>query len=183
MKKIKLNVSTGALLLLAALYFFLPLNMFAALLLSAVAHESGHLLALKLTGQQVTGLSADGGGATISRRGQTGRVEEAFCAVAGPAAGIVYALAASLLGKVTGSTLLTSSAGMSIVLSAFNMLPALPLDGGRIMVAALGDKSSANIGLVVSCIVLLAGIALITQGLGSAFFVAGIWLMLGQVGL
>lgn len=183
MKKFNLNISTGALLLLAALYFFLPLEMFVALLLAAAAHESGHLLALKLTGQQVTGLTADAGGAMISRRGQAGRAEEAICAVAGPAAGIVYALAASLLGNALGSSLLTGSAGMSVVLSAFNMLPALPLDGGRILVAALGEGTASKIGMFVSCTVLIAGVILITQGLGAAFFVAGVWLMLGQAGL
>lgn len=171
---------TGALLLLAALYFFLPLPELIALLLAAAAHELGHIIALLLTGQRITGFTADVRGATISRRGDASAAVEVLCAAAGPLAGVLYALAAGFAGERLNSPLLAASSGISAALSVFNLLPALPLDGGRIALAALGERGAWYLGLCVAVLTLAAGLWLIAEGLGCSLFIAGAWLTLDK---
>lgn len=177
--KRKLNVTAGGILLPAALYFLLPTRGFIALILAAAFHELGHLLAIILTGQKVSGASADAKGALIKTSGSPSNAEQATVAAAGPAMGIVYAVLASRFD----SPLLLTSSGMSVVLSAFNMIPALPLDGGRITEAALGERASAAIGLAASVLTLAGGVVLAARGDGFALLIAGAWLCLAQTGL
>ena len=83
-KHLKINISAGAVLLLAALYFILDWDGLAALLLAAAAHEAGHLAALRVMGGRVTSFRFDICGAVIERRGAPGTLAEAACAAAGP---------------------------------------------------------------------------------------------------
>ena len=133
-----MKISAGGALLLAALYFFLPPAEFAALLLAAAAHEAGHILALRLCGARVISLRVTATGAVIERSAAGERGAEALCALAGAAAGLLYALAAARLGGET----LTLSAGASAALSAFNALPARPLDGWRALEAVAGAPAA-----------------------------------------
>ena len=109
MRRYKIKISAGGVLLLAALFFFMDARDFIALLLAAAAHECGHLAALRAAGCRIRGFSADAGGAVIERRGSAGPGWELICLAAGPAAGFLYALAASLAGGALGSGLLLCS--------------------------------------------------------------------------
>lgn len=183
MKKHRIKISAGAVFLLAALCLLMDMRSFTALLLAAAAHEAGHLAAIPLTGGRVTGITADAGGAVILRRGAGSPGGEAFCAVMGPACGLAFAFAASAAGKALGLPVLVISAGMSVVLSLFNMLPASPLDGWRILTALTGGRASPAVSLVTACAVLLCGLALAVCRMGAGLFIAGIWLMLAQTDL
>ena len=66
MRKGRITISAGGVLLLAALYFFMDTLSFVALMLAAAAHECGHLAALRAAGCRVRGFSADAGGAVIA---------------------------------------------------------------------------------------------------------------------
>ena len=170
MRRYKIKISAGGVLLLAALYFFMDVRDFIALLLAAAAHECGHLAALRAAGCRIRGFSADAGGAVIERRGS-----------AGPAAGFLYALAASLAGGALGSGLLLCSAGMSAVLSVFNLLPSPPLDGGRIVQLIFGDRAAEIAGLLTASAVFLVGFAAFVSGRGAALFIAGALLLVKNV--
>ena len=183
MNKPKMTMGAGAVLALAALYLVTDTRTFAALLIAAAAHEAGHLAAIPLTGGQVTGISADAGGAVIHRRGASSPYGEAFCAVMGPATGLLFAFAASAAGRALGSPVLTISAGMNVVLSLFNMLPASPLDGWRIVSALTGGRVPAAVSVFFACAVLLGGLALAVLRMGIGLFIAGIWLVLAQTDL
>lgn len=181
MKRYSIKISAGGVLLLAALYFFMDTRDLIALLLAAAAHECGHLAALRAAGCRVRGFSADAGGAVIERRGGAGPARELACLAAGPAAGLVYALAASYLGGRLGSDLLLCSAGMSAVLSAFNLLPAPPLDGGRMAQLLFGDRAAEIAGLITASALFLVGFAALVSGYGAALFFAGAILLVKNV--
>ena len=57
MRKYRINISAGGVLLLAALYFFMDTRDFIALMLAAAAHECGHLAALRAAGCRIRGFS------------------------------------------------------------------------------------------------------------------------------
>ena len=177
MMDFKIDISVGGVLLLAALYFFMDGADFLALMLAAAAHELGHLLALRLCGARIRGFAADLGGAVISRSGALSTAQELFCLAAGPGAGLLYALAASN----TGRGLLLCSAGMSLALSVFNLLPCPPLDGGRMTEAAFGPRTAAICGLLTASALFLTGFALLISGHGAALFLAGAILLVKNV--
>ena len=171
MRRYKIKISAGGVLLLAALYFFMDARDFIALLLAAAAHA----------GCRIRGFSADAGGAVIERRGSAGPGWELICLAAGPAAGFLYALAASLAGGALGSGLLLCSAGMSAVLSVFNLLPSPPLDGGRMVQLIFGDKAAEITGLLTASAVFLVGFAAFVSGRGAALFIAGALLLVKNI--
>lgn len=177
----RIRISAGGVLLLAALYFVLNTREFTALILAAAVHELGHVCAIRLTGGKVLSVTANLTGAVIERTGTASRPSEAICAAAGPAAGLIWAAAASELGNLFSSDTLLLSAGMSFVLSAFNLLPVLPLDGGRLLECAAGGRFAASISLVSASAVLLLGVIAAAAGMGLAPFAAGAALMAQQL--
>jgi Zn-dependent protease len=181
--KSHIQISAGAVLLSAALWFFCDGAVLLSLLGAVAFHELGHLLALRGCGCRVTALRADAGGLTLCRRGAMSPAGETVCALAGPALGAAYALCASRLGNALHSETLAMSAGMSLALSLFNLLPALPLDGGRVLAALAGERPAARLGLLLSACLLSAGLALLARGWGMGLFLAGVWLTLAQADL
>ena len=184
----KLSVSAGAVLLAALVYYLYDLETVAAVLVPAATHELGHLAALNLLGLRVNGFRAELKGFCIDYSGYTGAMGHALAAAAGPMAGLWYAWAASMAGNRLDSDWLCLSAGVSLLLSLFNLLPALPLDGGRILEhlagAFLGDKQGAllteTVGAVVGAVLLAAGVLLMMHGRGIALALAAIWMLLYQ---
>lgn len=135
---------------------------------SGGARAGTHRCAQTLRGTD-TRFSADMGGAVISRSGGLSAAQELVCLAAGPGGGLIYALAVSFVG---GGVLLCS-AGMSLVLSFFNLLPCLPLDGGRMVETIFGEKTAALCGLITASAVFVTGFALFTGGSGPALFLPG----------
>ncbi len=110
---------------------------------SVLAHELGHCLAANAFGVPVlqVRLYLLGGVSELGRLPDTPR-EEAAIAAAGPG---VSALLAGIFGLLVGSTtphtvgwlLLIELALANLVVAIFNFLPALPLDGGRVLRAGV----------------------------------------------
>lgn len=180
----------GALLLIAALFFLGDVWDIAAVLLPAAAHETGHLLALWLLGLPVRGFRVDLQGFCIEYGGAAGAVVHALVAAAGPLAGLLYAFALSRAATKLGSEWLYLTSGVSLLLSIFNLLPALPLDGGRIVLhlssAVLGCRRGQRLtdalGLIVGAALLGAGFYTMLHGRGIALELAAVWLLLSQEG-
>ena len=148
-------------------------GLIACLIPAALAHELGHLLALRLCRARVQTLRLGLLGAELRYSGTLGRGQALLCAAAGPAAGLVYALAACALG---GPFLLRSGAA-SLCLSAGNLLPVLPLDGGRILLALAGERTSRSVGERTATALVLGGLVLLVRGGGPAPLAAGCWLL------
>jgi Zn-dependent protease/predicted transcriptional regulator len=165
----------------------------AAFYACLLAHELAHALVARRHGVQVKGivLWLFGGVAQLQSDTPTARAELQVAA-AGPAASLaiagIMAGASWLLGEGGISSLLVSSlgwlAGINLLLAAFNLLPAFPLDGGRILRAVLwrrwGDRLrattvAARVGTAGGFLLIAIGIFEFLTGGGG---IGGIWLAL-----
>lgn len=188
MWRIKGTVVTAspALPVVLALFVLLasPL-LLTAVLLAAAFHEWGHYAVLRRFGGQVTHLRLSAFGAEMDV-GNTSRLSygaEMLTVLAGPAVNLALAVLLGGLGYWWETACVF--AGANLVLGVFNLLPAPPLDGGRLlwlMVAWLtepftADRVVAAVGLMTSGAVAAAGILLTCRTGGSPF------LLLGAVGL
>ena len=117
------------------------------------------------------------------------RRREAFAwTTPGPAAGLLYAFLASFLWRKTGQDWLSLTAGISLLLSFFNLLPAPPLDGGRLLspmlCAALGSRRGERIcrilGFGVGFGLCACGVVFALKGKGAAPLLPGLWLLLRE---
>lgn len=181
MKKPRMELGPGTALLGALLFFCLREEELLALGAALLIHELGHLAAIFLLGLRLRSFRAELGGFCLDYTGETAPWGHAFVAAAGPAAGAAYAYGASLLGNRLGWNWLCLSAGLSMGLSLFNLLPAAPLDGGRLLrpllEAVLSPTQSLRVCLVMSLTVTLAllglGAVTVLQGRGAAPLLAG----------
>lgn len=188
MKRERLSISAGALLLGALIYCTASFTELAAILAPVIVHELGHILTLRLYGLRIRCVKAELRGLCIEYGGVCAPMGHAVSALAGPAAGFAYAFAASYAAQRTGNEVLTLSAGVSLLLSLFNLLPILPLDGGRvfsILVTELlggrrGDRLTKALSLMLSAALLFAGIRLMLRGEGTALALAALWLLVAQ---
>lgn len=112
---------------------------------SIIVHELSHSLVARRYGLQMKGITLFifGGVAEMENEPQNARTE-LMMAAAGPVASIVIGFLfylAYTAGRDTWSTftvgIVAYLAWMNWILAAFNLIPAFPLDGGRILRAAL----------------------------------------------
>ncbi len=149
--------------------------------LSILGDELGHAFLAKRHGIQVDGISLWilGGVAKLSRQAQTPKAEFEI-ALAGPLASMLIGLGfsgAALFARSQdivgpGPAVVAWLGIVNVLIAASNLLPASPLDGGRILTAAIwkrnGDAETARLhsarcGLV-------AGLALIVAGVSAMMF-------------
>lgn len=106
----------------------------AAIALAAVlVHEYGHLFAAKRLGLKVSGPHfVPFFGAFIRLEGEIKtRWEDVYVALAGPLAGMLMATLFTVLYVVTGNPYCAVITFITGLLNIFQLLPVLPLDGGR----------------------------------------------------
>jgi Zn-dependent protease len=146
-------------------------------LISIVAHELGHSLVALRNGVKVKGITlfALGGVATLggepSNAGAAARI-----ALAGPAVSVGVAaigLGGGGLAAAAGlPTLLVASlvwlGVVNLTLALFNLLPALPLDGGRLLQAYLWHRNGDRHGATIAA-------ARLGRWLGWAMVAFGFW--------
>jgi Zn-dependent protease/predicted transcriptional regulator len=162
------------------------------ILFSIVAHEFSHSLVARRFGmpiRQIT-LFVFGGVAQMDEESPSPKAEF-FMAVAGPISSILIGflfwgllLAGRRVGwpmAVTG--VLAYMRTINFILAAFNLVPAFPLDGGRILRAGLWTwmKDVRRATRIASRIGSFFGIGLIVFGVFSLFrgnFIGGIWWVL-----
>src|SRR5690349_20340043 len=110
---------------------------------SVLLHELGHSLVARKLGVPVSGieLSFFGGAAKMVDLPRSANDEIAIAA-AGPAVSVVLAGLGFGLGAVAHSPLLALIGWINLIIAGFNLIPALPMDGGRILRALLTRKMS-----------------------------------------
>ncbi len=160
---------------------------------SVLAHELAHALEARQRGLRVRGITLHLFGGTTEIVSEARRPGDELASIAvGPYTTLVLAAALGLLAFASGQLGLTEVAEVSGVvawinlgLALFNLIPAAPLDGGRILATVVwritGDRLKA--GRVAAWAGRVAGTLLLTAGLCGAFFVgggfiAGLWLVL-----
>jgi Zn-dependent protease len=162
-------VDGGFLILIAAAIFFDAGGLFCIAIVAALAHELGHYLALRSRGCRIVGLRLGLTGFSMEYSGPLSYRGEIFAAAAGPAAGLALAAAAAVAGGWLWLRALHELAAVSALLSVFNLLPARPLDGGKILYALValrfGERAAARVLCVSSCAIILTAL---TAGVGIA---------------
>ncbi len=187
----KNDISAGAILLLSAVYFFDGLSGITALFSAVFVHEMGHVIAIKALGGNIKSASFNLSGLCMAYSGVNSAIGEVMCIAAGPLFGFALALTASKYGGITQNTYLLKTAGISLLLSLYNCLPALPLDGGRLLKflfdkcfdSYVSDKVMDASGLAVGGALLFIGAVLIRKSYGAALFIAGVWILIKQTGI
>jgi Zn-dependent protease len=108
---------------------------------SVLAHELGHAVVARRLGLPILGIELHfvGGAAKMARPPRSAR-QEVVVAVAGPAVSFALGLVSLGLATATGSHLLWLLALINGMLGVFNLLPALPMDGGRVLRALLSER-------------------------------------------
>jgi Zn-dependent protease len=99
-----------------------------------LVHELGHVLALRLRGIRASGLVFVPllGAFTSWQPTERRPYQESETALAGPVIGAVGAFALMAWGHATGSNLLRALAFTGLLINLFNLIPLVPLDGGRV---------------------------------------------------
>jgi len=115
-----------------------------------------------------------------------GGYTEAFIAVAGPAVSGIIAAIGVIFAQ--DSVFLNTIAQFNFILMAFNLLPALPLDGGRILRNVLlhhmsykqATKTMVISGRLIAIALVLYNILMIHRGSGSAaYIITGVFIYMG----
>lgn len=175
-------------------YWIMGIACAAGLLLSIVLHELSHSLVARRFGMPIGGITLFIFGGIAQMEDQPPHPKaEALMAVAGPVSSLIIGGVLLGLHSLAGSALPTPAAGVvhylgliNLVLAAFNLVPAFPLDGGRLLRAGLwawkgsirkATRIASRIGRIFSYMLIALGMLALLSGA----FIAGIWW--GLIGL
>lgn len=136
---------------------------FGAVALALCIHELAHIICAKFCGVQITEicLMPFGGSARMENPYQLPARAILPVAAAGPTANLAGAICCAALAhwEILSSTAAIAFIRPSLILCLFNLFPALPLDGGRILfvllVPRLGERRALNTGLLLGRILAL----------------------------
>jgi Zn-dependent protease len=154
---------------------------------SLVLHELGHAIVAKREGMEIAGITLWVFGGVAQFRGMFPSAAAEFrIAVAGPLVsaligGFCLALA-EFAGLPTTADAVVEWLGMiNLVLVAFNMLPALPLDGGRVLRSLLwmsmrdftrATRYAGALGRTIGQLMIIGGVAMLLFG----GYAGGLWI-------
>lgn len=176
----------------ASTYWIMGIAGAIGLLFSIVFHELWHSLIARRFGLPMKGITLFifGGVAEMSEQPPSPKAEF-FMAVAGPLASIflgIGLLLISLIGEGMGLSralmgVIEYLAWINLILAGFNLIPAFPLDGGRVLRSVLwGWKDNINWATNISSKIGSAfGFALIIFGVVEVIagnFIGGAWIFL-----
>jgi Zn-dependent protease/CBS domain-containing protein len=158
---------------------------------SLLAHELGHAVMARRLGTRVEGITLWLFGGVARLAGEsTSESAELRITLIGPVITVLVAIGFALLGAgvltVNGSPLVAEVFGwlarINFLLAAFNLIPAFPLDGGRVLRAILWRvmHNQARATSIAAALGRGFGVVLVLAGVGEAFFlgsfVNGLWL-------
>jgi len=128
----KIKIKPGSLILIAILTVYSDIA--AQFIIAATFHELGHMVAMLAFSAHIEYLEINIGGLAIKYDNyKLSYGQEIVCTASGPAFSLLLAAAAASTGKLASSEFAYVTAGASIALFIFNMLPVSMLDGGRIL--------------------------------------------------
>ncbi|MFC1677102.1 site-2 protease family protein [Planctomycetota bacterium] len=138
----------------AAFSFSAALFIIAAL----IVHELGHYIAMVIFGyrnRQILFLPF--GAATLGEKSEATALQKAVVFLSGPALGLIVGTVCIILGARMEIRPLTYCGGFFLVLNYLNLIPIVPLDGGRLFELALFSKVPVlkSVFLIVSLLVML----------------------------
>ena len=175
--------------LAAATYWWMSLAVTIGLLLSIVFHEAAHSLVARRFGISIRGITLFVFGGVAEMEGEPRDPRSEFLmAVAGPVSSLLLAAVFLMLCAAAGRADLPTPLVGTLwylgyangILGLFNLVPAFPLDGGRMLRAGLwtwrGDiiwatRIAAGVGGLFGLLLVVFGIMEVFRG----DFIGGIW--------
>jgi Zn-dependent protease len=136
--KLKLLTTAGTMLVSVAAYSFVFGWTFAVgFVLLLLVHEMGHVIQLRREGIRASApMFIPFLGAVVSARSLgANALAEARVGLAGPVLGTVGSAVCLIIWQLTGADIWRALAFTGLFLNLFNLLPVVPLDGGRAMAA------------------------------------------------
>ena len=142
-----------------------------AVLLALTVHEAAHMAAAMLAGVRIPELQLlpFGGAAHIENPYALRAGQLLFTALAGPAANLILMVIAAAMGwsGALSAAVANKIIGANAMLMGFNLIPALPLDGGRALYALASERMGRHnalglgiaLGRVLAALLLLAALA------------------------
>ncbi len=181
-----------------AAYWFVAVTVTLLFYACLLAHELAHSVVTRRAGVPVHGITLWLFGGVSQLGGEAASAEDLLrIAVAGPlmsvAVGLGFAALAVLIAVAGGPDLLVISCGwlggINLFLALFNLAPAAPLDGGRVLAALLwrhhGDRvraavSATRAGMVFGYTLIALGVLVFLAGggIGGLWFVFLGWFLL-----
>ena len=173
----------------ASTYWWMAIAATIGLLFSIVFHETAHSLVARRYGIEIRGITlfVFGGVAEMQAEPRTARAEF-LMALAGPVASLTLAAAlfafAAAVGSMHAPATITEVirylGELNLMLGVFNLVPAFPLDGGRMLRAALwgwrrdvgwATRVAAASGNAFGILLMVLGVIGVLRG----DFVGGMW--------
>lgn len=170
----------------AKTYWVMGIVAMLGLFLSIVFHELSHSIVARRVGTKIEGITLFMFGGVAEMGEDSPRpLSEFLMAVAGPISslvlsGIFYAIVMFVLAPGPIAGVIRYLAMINAVLAIFNLLPAFPLDGGRILRSLLwawkkdlrwATRLSSRIGTVFGMFIIVLGVFQFLTG----NFIAGLW--------
>jgi Zn-dependent protease/CBS domain-containing protein len=175
--------------LAAAAYWWMGIAGAFGLFASIIFHELGHSVVARRYGIPMKGITLFifGGVAEMTKEPPSAK-SEFMMAIAGPIASVfagvfffaLYGLASALAWPLAIGLVLGYLATINIILAVFNMVPAFPLDGGRVLRAILwgikkdlawATRISSTLGAAFGILLMILGIVNLFNG----NVIGGIW--------
>ncbi|MER7164641.1 site-2 protease family protein [Micromonospora sp. NPDC000207] len=185
------------------LYVLAGLTAAVVFFLGLLAHEVSHAVVAKRNGIEVEGITLwlFGGVAELKGEAKDPGAELRIAGV-GPLVslllGVLFGVVALAVAMAGGGGLLLGVlswlAGINVLLAVFNILPAAPLDGGRVLRAAVwkatGDRTRASVvaaraGWILGVLLIGLGIFqfLVGTGIGGLWLALIGWFLIGAAGM
>lgn len=179
--KDRVRISPGFFLLTAWFGVVNGWRLLAVVLGAAALHELGHCLALSCLGAGIGGLRIGVSGAVLEVEGRLSYGGELLATLAGPAANLAWAVVLTALDSQRWAM----AVGAHLTLAVFNLLPIVPLDGGRALY--LLTAWAAGPGAAERAVRWSGGITAVALAAGLVFLMketgGSLWLLPAAVGL
>ena len=140
--RLRMRISVFALPVMLLMLWLDGSAAFLVLLLSAAAHETGHIAAMRIRGHRPRRIDVLPMGALIVCPEGMSDGDESLTALSGPLVSIFLGLAALACFAASGSTDALYAAVINVVLGVFNLMPIKKLDGGKALCCYLSARNT-----------------------------------------
>ena len=151
---------------------------------SVLLHELGHAVVARHLGVRVAGIELHFFGGAAKMVGQPRSAgDEIAIAAAGPAVSFALGGLGILAATLSGWQAFEVVGWLNLIIATFNLVPALPMDGGRILRALLTRRMSfwrateLSVWITRGVAVVMVGVGLVTLQLYLAALAALLWVM------
>jgi len=173
-------------------YWWMGITAAIGLLLSIVFHETAHSLVARRFGIEMRGITLFVFGGVAEMAGEPGSPGAEFLmALAGPVSSLLLAavlfVASGLIAESNGPQTVATVVGylgsLNAILGIFNLAPAFPLDGGRMLRAAIwawrrdvvrASRIAATAGDAFGILLIVLGVLAVLRG----NLIGGVWQLL-----